>query len=186
MQNLAEFPPVRQVRKAFSPVDPGTWQDAAMAPRRVHHLFAHQVLPEAALDPRTDLFGEAEKVDLGPRFVELWEEMNRRAGESEAIDPDGLAAYVVVLPELNGVLVTLPEATQEPEAKYAMLVANDDPTKRLFFTSERGSDPDSGAATSELCAWVPSAAGLQKVNLGRREDPSLDAFVNDVVVAASR
>jgi hypothetical protein len=150
-----------------------------MAPRRVHHLFAHRLLPEIALDTKTDLFGEAATVDLGPRFVELWQEMNRRAGAAEAVDPAGLAAFVVMLPKLNGVLVTLPEPTEPDESRYAMLVHHDDPTKRLFFTSERGTD-DSGAETTSLFAWVPSSRGLRQVNLGERADASIDAFVADV------
>lgn len=156
-----------------------------MAPRRVHDLFAHKLLPGIALDPDTDLFTEAATVDLGPRFVELWERMNERAGDGDTVDPEGLAAFVVVLPELNGVLVTLPEATEPFEARYAMLVANDDPERRLYFTGERTGDAETGAESSELCAWVPSANGLERVGLGRREDPGIDAFVGDVVEAVS-
>lgn len=120
-------------------------------------------------------------MDLGPRFVELWEEMNGRAAENERVAPDGLAAYVVQLPELTGLLVNLPEATEADEARYAMLVAHDDPAKRLFFTSERVDDH--GRVGTQLSAWVPSAAGLQKVNLGPRDDDSIDGFVNDVIDA---
>ncbi len=174
-------PSIRRYIGVFGAVVGAAWQDAAMAPRRVHQLFAHRLLPEISLDRRNDLFAEAGAVDLGPRFVELWEELNRWVGREEAVNPDGLAAYVVMLPELNGVLVNLPEATQANEARYAMLVTHENPAKRLFFTSERVDE--GGAESTQLSAWVPSASGLQQVNLGPRDDDSIDAFVNDVVEA---
>lgn len=155
-----------------------------MPVRRVHDLFAHRLLPETALDPQTDLFAEAAAVDLGPRLVELWEELNRRVGPQEAVAPEGLAAYLVMVPELNGVLISLPEATEPAESRFAMLVADDDPAKRLFFTSERVTD-DTGAQSTQLSEWVRSQSGLRQVNIGSRDDPGIDAFVNDVMDAVN-
>ncbi len=154
-----------------------------MAPRRVHFLFAHRVLPEIALDAGTDLFTEAGEVDLGPAFTQLWDELNRRARPDEYVAPNGLAAFVVVQPGLNGLLVTLPEAIEPGEARYVLLVANDDPAKRLYLTYERGADPATGVETTQLCAWVMSEQGLRHMNLGPRPDPSVDAFVSEVAAA---
>jgi len=150
-----------------------------MAPRRVHRVFAHQLLPEILLDRRNDLFAEAAAIDIGPRLVELWQEINRRVGEGEAVDPDGLMAYLMDLPEIRGVLVQLPEAREPDEARYAMLVDHENPAKRLFFTSER--IDEAGVESTQLSAWVPAASGLRQVNLGTRDDPTIDGFVNDVV-----
>lgn len=155
-----------------------------MAPRRVHELFAHRLLPQTALDPDTDLFAEASAVDLGPRLVQLWDEVNRRVDPHETIAPEGLAAYLVMVPELSGVLIALPEATEPDESRFAMLVAHSDPTKRLFFTSERTTGAD-GDRPAVLNVWVPSESGIRQVNLGPRDDPGIDAFVTDVMEAAS-
>jgi len=99
--------------------------------------------------------------------------------EGEAVDPDGLMAYLMDLPEIRGVLVQLPEAREPDEARYAMLVDHENPAKRLFFTSER--IDEAGVESTQLSAWVPAASGLRQVNLGTRDDPTIDGFVNDVV-----
>ena len=155
-----------------------------MAPRRVHHLFALRVLPEIALDPGTDLFAEAAKEDLGPRFVALWQQLNLRAGHDDYVDPAGLAAYVVMLPELSGVLVTLPDAVPA-EARCALVVADSDPQQRRDYTYESAVDRHTGSETTTLGSWVRSAEGLRYVDLGPRQDPSIDGFVNEVALAVN-
>jgi hypothetical protein len=148
-----------------------------MAPRTVHYAFAHRILRDLALDDSVDLVGEAIAVDLGPKFATMWDDANASVAESDRIDPVGLATYVVQRPDYAGVLVTLPAPVEPAEAHAVMVVRGATPADTSYFTWEHGLDITTGAPTVYLCGWDRSD---RHVNYGTRQDPSIDAFVNEV------
>lgn len=153
-----------------------------MAPRTVHYAFAHRILRDLALDERLDLVGEAIAVDLGPKFATLWDDANASVPESDRIASDGLATYVVQRPDYAGVLVTLPAPVEPAEAHAVMVVRGMTPRDASYFTWEHAVDSASGAPTVYLCGWD---ADGRHVNLGTRQDASIDGFVNEVGASLS-
>lgn len=148
-----------------------------MAPRTVHYAFAHRVLRDLALDDSIDLVGEAIAVDLGPKFSRMWDDANASVAEGDRISPNGLATYVVQRPDYAGVLVTLPPPVEPAEAHAVMVVRGATPADTSYFTWEHGLDITTGGPTVYLCGWN---RGGRHVNYGTRQDPSIDAFVNEV------
>ena len=148
-----------------------------MAPRTVHYAFAHRILRDLALDDSVDLVGEAIAVDLGPKFATMWDDANASVAENDRIAPVGLATYVVQRPDYAGVLVTLPAPVEPAEAHAVMVVRGATPADTSYFTWEHGLDIVTGGPTVYLCGWD---RGGSHVNYGTREDPSIDAFVNEV------
>lgn len=148
-----------------------------MAPRTVHYAFAHRILRDLALDDSVDLVGEAIAVDLGPKFATMWDDANAAVAETDRIPPAGLATYVVQRPDYAGVLVTLPAPVEPAEAHAVMVVRGATPADTSYFTWEHGLDATTGGPTVYFCGWN---RGGSHVNYGTRQDPSIDAFVNEV------
>ena len=69
--------------------------------------------------------------------------------------------------------------------RCALVVADSDPQQRRYYTYESAVDPHTGSETTTLGSWVRSAEGLRYVDLGPRQDPSIDGFVNEVALAVN-
>ncbi len=147
-----------------------------MAPRQVHALFTNDVLRGIAQDPSVDLLTDARSVNLGPKFVEIWDGLNSHVDESDRIPSQGLAAYVVERPDYEAVLVTLPKPVEAGEP-YAAIAVTDAGGHRRYYTWDLGPDE-----TVHLGGWLADGGdgNPRHEDLGERHSSTIDAFLDEV------
>jgi hypothetical protein len=146
--------------------------------REHHYIFAYRVMPKLFFMAETFQRFIDVTVEKDGSLQSIWDYSFSEVEDrftNRYVDSSGLKLEKVETEELNGLLITLPEAKFAPEAvAILLLVSKNDKSIGKFYTLELSLSPFSNEPTTMFCETVIAEKSDQNINFHRSNSGPID------------